>query len=347
MKPQLTICVSAFNEEEYIERCLTHIQNQTFKDFTVVVVDNASVDRTVEIATSFAQKDSRFSVRAANHVNVGPIQNFQRCYWLPDTEFVMQASGNDYLEPRYAEALLDALQADASLAVAYTQLTSENKISRYFDALETSAVDRATTVMREFMSGHIIYGIFRRHILERCAPLAYRMGTDHILIADAALYGGVKCVAEDLYHRKPHPGRTSKGNAKLCSDYDYRLIEPLDPFDGDVGAIPPYLEMILAHIEMFDRARIATAEKRELKQRTVPILAGRFQTAIMDEIKDLMAHCAAFFNHVGAKGLDQGGRLHGLAMMKALTLAQMAVPDVKPYLFTLNKSLAQLLNEAP
>jgi glycosyltransferase involved in cell wall biosynthesis len=343
----LTICVSTFNEEPFLERCLTHLKNQTVADFNVIIVDNASTDRTVEIATAFAKTDARFSVRAPNYVNEGPIQNFQRCYWLPDSEYVMLASANDYLEPRYLEVLLGALQADPSLAVAYSHLTAENKIPRYFDALEASPVDRATKVMREFYSGHIIYGIFRRHALDWCAPLAYRMGTDHILIAEAALHGGVKCVPEELYHRKPHPGRTPKGNAKLCSDYDYRLIEPLDLYDGDIGAIPPYLEMILAHIEMFDRARIKTADKKILKQQSVAILAQRFQSAILDEIKEMMQHCTGFFNHVGAQGLDQGGRLHGVALMKALTLAQMAVPEVKPYLFALNKSLAQLLNESP
>lgn len=345
-KPLLTICVSMFNEEAYLERCLTYLKNQTYQDFTVLMVDNASTDRTVEVATAFAKTDSRFNVRAPNKFNGGPIQNFQRCYWLPDTEFVMLASANDYLEPRFVETLLGVLEADPSLAVAYPQLTAENSIKRYFEALDPSPVERATTVMREFMSGHIIYGIFRRAALDWCSPLVYRMGTDHILIAEAALYGGVKCVPEELYHRKPHPGRTAKGNAKLCSDYDYRLVEPIDPYDGDIGAIPPYLEMILAHIEIFDRARIPTADKRVLKQRTVPILAQRFQSQILDEIKEMMQQCSGFVGHVGAKGLDQGGRLHGVALMKALALAQMAVPEVKPYLYALNKSLAQLLNEA-
>jgi glycosyltransferase involved in cell wall biosynthesis len=344
-KPALTICISTFNEEPFIERCITHLQNQTLSDFAAIIVDNASTDRTVEIAKGLAKSDTRFSVREPNFANEGPIQNFQRCYWLPDSEFVMQASANDYVEPRYLETLVGALRSDPDVAVSYSHLTSENRIPRYFEALESDPVDRATTVMREFYSGHVIYGIFRRRTLDWCAPLAYRMGTDHILIAEAALLGKVKCVPEELYHRKPHPGRTPKGNAKLCSDYDYRLIEPPDPFDGDIGAIPPYLEMILAHIEMFDRARITNAQKRQLKSNSVSILAQRFQSLILDEIKDLMQHCAAFVAHVAANGLSPGARLHGVALTKALTLAQMAVPDITPYLFKLNKSLYQLMHE--
>ena len=65
-KPPLTICVSMFNEEAYLERCLTYLKNQTYQDFTVLMVDNASTDRTVEVATAFAKTDSRFSVRASN-----------------------------------------------------------------------------------------------------------------------------------------------------------------------------------------------------------------------------------------------------------------------------------------
>lgn len=344
--PPLTVCVSAYNEEARIAACLTHLAQQTFKDFRIVVLDNASTDRTVEIAERFAATEPRVSVRR-NLVNVGPIQNFQRCYWLADTPYVMQASANDTVAPTYIERLMAALTADPGLGVAYSQLTAENRIAHYFEARQANPVERATTVMAEFMSGHVLYGIFRRDVIDACAPLAYRMGADHIFVAEAALYGGIACVAEELYRRTPHPGRTPQGNAKLMSDYGYRLTDAPPPFETDLGVLPPYVDMIAAHVEMFDRARIAAADREELKRRAVTILAGRFQGALLDEIKELMQHAAAFSAHVAAHGLTPGGRRHGLALTRALAVAQTAVPEVKPYLFTLNRALAQLLNESP
>lgn len=47
----VTICVR--NEEQYIKGCLDSILSQTFKDFEIIIVDDASSDRTLEIISSF------------------------------------------------------------------------------------------------------------------------------------------------------------------------------------------------------------------------------------------------------------------------------------------------------
>jgi|GEM_PF-4389051 len=344
MTTPLTVCVSVFNEEQRIERCLTSLQQQTFTDFKVVVLDNASTDRTVEIATAFAATDPRFSVRAANLINVGPIQNFQRCFWLAETEFVMQASGNDHLEPRYIEAVMNALRSDQDAGVAYTHMSDGDPAVTSFSALELDPVERATLVMSMFTSGHVLYGIFRRKIIDACAPLAHRMGADHIFVAEASLYGGIKCVAEPLYHRTSHDGRDPKTVAKLCSDYAHRLIEPLAPFDTDIGVIPPYLEMISGHLEMFDRARIPTAAKQELKARCIRILGARFKGAIFNEINAVVQDGAKFVNHAAVHGFGPMERLRAVAMLKAVALAEIAVPEMKPYVASVGKLLAQILN---
>jgi len=51
--PSFTIVVPAFNEEEMIADCIASIQRQDYSgDFEIIVVDNASTDRTAEIARS-------------------------------------------------------------------------------------------------------------------------------------------------------------------------------------------------------------------------------------------------------------------------------------------------------
>ncbi|SVB54699.1 uncharacterized protein METZ01_LOCUS207553, partial [marine metagenome] len=51
--PPFSIVVPTFNREGHIGRCLESIARQSYQDYEVVVVDNASSDGTVEVALGF------------------------------------------------------------------------------------------------------------------------------------------------------------------------------------------------------------------------------------------------------------------------------------------------------
>lgn len=66
-RPLFTVVVPTFNREAHIERCLESLASQDFDDLQVVVVDNSSTDRTVEVARSFeARLDLAIVVNAEN-----------------------------------------------------------------------------------------------------------------------------------------------------------------------------------------------------------------------------------------------------------------------------------------
>lgn len=54
--PLLTIHVSVFNLEKYIEKCLNSILEQDFEDYELILVDNGSTDRSIEICQSYIDK---------------------------------------------------------------------------------------------------------------------------------------------------------------------------------------------------------------------------------------------------------------------------------------------------
>lgn len=55
-KPMVSIIIRTKNEEKLIEKCLTSVFNQEFKDFEVIIVDSGSADKTLEIAKQFPVK---------------------------------------------------------------------------------------------------------------------------------------------------------------------------------------------------------------------------------------------------------------------------------------------------
>lgn len=57
-RPLISVVVAAYNEEEYLPRCLTAVTSQNFpkEEYEIVVVDNNSTDKTAEIAKSFGAR---------------------------------------------------------------------------------------------------------------------------------------------------------------------------------------------------------------------------------------------------------------------------------------------------
>ena len=52
----ISVVVTAFNLEKYIERTLESIIKQTYKDIEIIVVDDGSTDNTGEIIEKYAEK---------------------------------------------------------------------------------------------------------------------------------------------------------------------------------------------------------------------------------------------------------------------------------------------------
>lgn len=61
-KPVISVIVPVYNKKRYIERTLQTIQQQSFRDFECLLIDDGSTDGSGEICDDFAEQDSRFKV---------------------------------------------------------------------------------------------------------------------------------------------------------------------------------------------------------------------------------------------------------------------------------------------
>lgn len=60
MTPAVSVIVSVYNSERYLEKCAESLRTQTFKDFEAILVDPGSQDKTSEICRRLSSKDARF-----------------------------------------------------------------------------------------------------------------------------------------------------------------------------------------------------------------------------------------------------------------------------------------------
>ena len=71
----LSILVPIYNVENYLVRCLKSIQNQTFKDFEVLCINDGSTDGSLDIIKSFTEGDNRFKLIDKKNSGYGSSMN--------------------------------------------------------------------------------------------------------------------------------------------------------------------------------------------------------------------------------------------------------------------------------
>jgi glycosyltransferase involved in cell wall biosynthesis len=88
--PLVSIIVPTYNSQNTLEKCLTSIRNQTYKNIQTIVVDNGSTDRTVEIANQFgAEVHILVGVERSRQINYGVKMAQGKYVYRVDSDFIL------------------------------------------------------------------------------------------------------------------------------------------------------------------------------------------------------------------------------------------------------------------
>src|ERR1035437_799289 len=93
-KPAISVLMPAYNAEKYIGEAIESILNQTFKDFELIIVNDASTDSTLSIIQKFAKKDKRVKVYE-NKKNLYIAANRNRLIKLANGKYVAWQDADD------------------------------------------------------------------------------------------------------------------------------------------------------------------------------------------------------------------------------------------------------------
>ena len=109
--PKISLIIPVFNQEKYIEECLKSIENQSFKDFEAILVNDASTDKTFEIFKNKFEKDRRFKVVTYKE-NKGTSQARKDAVLLSKGDFVMFVDPDDSLHVDALKIAYDAIKKE-------------------------------------------------------------------------------------------------------------------------------------------------------------------------------------------------------------------------------------------
>src|SRR3954468_15068670 len=97
-KPVVSVCIPVWNRERLLPATLESVLGQSYDDLEILVLDNASTDASVEIATRYAARDRRVRV-LRNDANIGGMPNYRRLLELATGDYVKFCNSDDLLPP--------------------------------------------------------------------------------------------------------------------------------------------------------------------------------------------------------------------------------------------------------
>jgi glycosyltransferase involved in cell wall biosynthesis len=199
-----------YNGERFLRRSLDALLAQSFRDFELVISDNASTDATPLIVAEYAARDARVrSLRAT--ANAGVEANFRRVLTESCGRYFMWAGCDDWWAPTFVERVVGVLERDQRAVVAMSDVEREDESGATLDTVRFSgAMDPSQMTPRRLamqLAGgrpfHLfVYGLFRADVLQRAfTGFAPVVAADRLLMCRIALTGGFASVGEVLHKR--------------------------------------------------------------------------------------------------------------------------------------------------
>ena len=102
-QPQVSIIVPVYNVENYIERCLNSLVNQTFKDIEIITINDGSTDKSLELLNKYAKEDIRVSVIDLGDEGVSYCRNLG--VEKANGKYIMFVDSDDWIDSNMIEAM--------------------------------------------------------------------------------------------------------------------------------------------------------------------------------------------------------------------------------------------------
>jgi glycosyltransferase involved in cell wall biosynthesis len=250
--PLLSYIVLSYNYERYIVHALQSIFDQSVQDFEVVVVDDGSTDRSIEIVSSF--NDSRIRL-LRNSANVGGAASYNRAVEAARGEWLVNLDADDWIAPTKAELQLSAVRDDPGVDVVgtYVAVVDEN------DAPHSSAAALQSTLNRPYNFNVADTWIGTNHLCRSStmvrASAHRRIGLDDPDMVRApdyelwtrALREGVqiKVVPQELTFMRTHSrGVTHADPAGSFLEMSFAMLRNLVPHCEALALYPSYSRIV-------------------------------------------------------------------------------------------------------
>ena len=91
---KITVLLPVYNGEKYLNKCIDSILNQTFKDFTLLIIDDKSTDKSLDIIKSYSSNNSQVLL-VQNKSNIGLTKTLNKGVNFTNSKYIARIDQDD------------------------------------------------------------------------------------------------------------------------------------------------------------------------------------------------------------------------------------------------------------
>ena len=275
-KPKVSILIPTYNSEKYIEETIESALSQTYKDFEIIIVDNASGDKTYKIMQEYAKKHNNIKI-FKNEENIGPIRNWMRCIAEASGKYGKILWSDDLIKNTFLEKTVNILEQNQDIGFVFSPAIIFGDISKektYYTIANKSGIYST----KSFIDGILFdkdypnspaCGLFRLEDLKKNLLLKipnnfdsdasmHAIGNDLLIyLLTAKDYKKFAYINEPLAMFRAHNDSItiSTKKTKMVLNYDIAKTYFVDNFIDDIRVIKKFNAILWLHDKIFKTNR--------------------------------------------------------------------------------------------
>ena len=164
----ISVIVPVYNVETYLEECLDSIQNQTYTDFEVLLVNDGSTDRSKAICERYCKENRRFHL--LNQENQGLSAARNTGVAASRGEFIAFVDSDDMILANYLETLIHYMREDVDIVESQFTVSNEEFLAKSFKEpsilFEGNSQEAVKIFPKHVLNVNAVTKLYRRPIVE-------------------------------------------------------------------------------------------------------------------------------------------------------------------------------------
>ena len=229
---KLAVILPAYNAENFITECLDSLLNQTFSDFCILAVNDASTDNTGKILEDYAEKDTRLRVYhfSENQGEPAVMQFAMDMLNYMNVEYVARMDADDICVPHRFEKQVQYLDEHPEIDILGSNalLFNDGQTDKMSKVSTLPLLDKDIKAHFSLARDHIINpSSMWRHSSIKALNINYAQtatAPDFHMWVQCALHKKTFAnLPEPLLLYRLHPGQESKKHDKISESVQYSM----------------------------------------------------------------------------------------------------------------------------